>query len=67
MQEDIDLYITLDRLKEASFSRKLNPIAKNVTRRQNLFKPVFRDISTFDTQNPDTGSLIQEIDVEKKI
>lgn len=60
MQEDIDLYIALDR-------PKLNPIAKNVTRRQNPFKLVLRDISTFDTQNSDTGSLMKEIDVEKKI
>ena len=65
-QEEIDLHITRDRLNETSFRCNLNPIAKNIIRRQNLLKLVFKDISIFDVQNPVIGSLMREIDVGKK-
>lgn len=33
MQDDINLYVTRDKLNNASFRQKLDPIAKNVFRR----------------------------------
>lgn len=66
IQEDIDLYITRDRLKEASFRRKLDRIAKYVIRKQNPIELVFKDISTFDAQNLVIGALLIEIDIGKK-
>lgn len=52
IQGEIDLYVTNNRLNEASFRRKLDPIAKNIIRNQNPLELVFQDISTFDAQNP---------------
>ena len=66
IQEDIDPYITRDRLKEASFRRKLDRIAKDVIRKQNPIELVFKDISTFDAQNLVIGALLKEIDIGKK-
>ena len=66
MHEDINMYITRDRLNETSFSRKLDPISKNVMYRQNPRELVFKDISTFDAQNLLIGSLIKEIEIRKK-
>ena len=63
MREDIDLYITRDRLEKASFRRKLNPIAKNVSKRQNSIKLVFKEVSTFVVQNLVTGYFMEERDV----
>ena len=40
MQEDIDMYITRDRLNEAGFRRKLHPMTKNVIRWQNHLEVV---------------------------
>ena len=59
------MYVTSDRLNNTSFGQKLNPIAKNIYRREPL-ELVFKDISTFDAQNPIIGSLFGEIDVGKK-
>lgn len=59
MQEDINLYITRDRLNEASFRRKLDPIAKNAMRRQNPLELNFKDISIFEVQNSLFGSLVR--------
>ena len=50
----------------ASFRQKLNPIAKNIFKRQNPLELVLQDISTFDAQNPIIGSLLRENDVGKK-
>ena len=66
MQEDIDLYITSNRLNKASFRRKLNLIAKNLIQRQNPLESIFKDISTFDIQNPIIGLLVRENDIGKK-
>ena len=66
MHEDMNMYITRDRLNETSFSRKLDPISKNVMHRQNPRELVFKDISTFDAQNLLIGSLIKEIEIRKK-
>ena len=66
MQDDINMYVTRDRPNNASFRQKLNPITKNIFRRQNPLELVFKDISTLDAQNPIIGSLLREIDVGKK-
>lgn len=66
MQEDIDMHITRDRLNEASFCRKLNPIAQNIICRQNQIELVFKDVLTFDAQNLVIGLLMTETDVGKK-
>ena len=66
IQTDINHYVTRDRINDASFRQKLDPISKNILRRQNLLELVFEDISTFDTENPIFGSLFREIDILKK-
>ena len=60
------MYVTRDRFNNASLRQKLNPISKNIFKRQNPLELVFKEISTFDAQNPITGSLIKELDVRKK-
>ena len=66
MQTDINHYVTRDRINNASFRQKLDPISKNIIRRQNPLELVFEDISTFDAENPIVGSLLKELDVGKK-
>ena len=65
MQTDIYHYLTRDKINNASFRQKLDPISKNILRRQNTPESVFEDISTFDAENPIVGSLLRELDVEK--
>ena len=62
IQGEIDLYVTNDRLNEAIFSRKLDLVSKN----QNPFEWLFKDLEHFDTQNPVIENLIREIDIGKK-
>ena len=66
IQSDIDLYVTRGRQNEASFRQKLDTIEKNVWRTENLLALLFKDVSNFDAQNPVIGSLLREIDLEKK-
>ena len=66
MQDDINMYVTRDRPNNTSFRQKLDPITKNIFRRQNPLELVFKDISTLDAQNPIIESLLREIDVGKK-
>ena len=66
MQTDINHYVTKDRINNTSFRQKLDPISKNILRRQNPLELVFEDISTFDAKNPIVGSLLKEFDVGKK-
>ena len=66
IQTDINHYITRDRINDASFWQKLDPINKNIIRRQNPLELVFEDVSTFDAENPIVGSLLREIDLNKK-
>ena len=66
IQTDINHYVTQDRINEASFRQKLDPISKNILRRQNSLELVFEYISTFDAENPIVGSLLTEIDIKKK-
>ena len=65
IQTDINHYVTRDRINDASFRQKLDPISKNILRRQNPLELVFEDISTFDAENPIVGSLLREIDLKK--
>ena len=66
IQIDIKHYVTRDRINDASFRQRLDPISKNILRRQNPLELVFEDISTFDAENAIVGSLLREIDVKKK-
>ena len=67
MQDDINLYVTRDRLNNATFRQKLDQISKiPISRSRNPLKPVFQDISTFDAQNPVAGSLLRELNIGKK-
>ena len=66
MQDDINMYVTRDRLNNASFRQKLHAIAKNIFRRQNPVELVFKDTSTFNAQNPIIGSLLKKLDIGKK-
>ena len=52
--------VTRDRINDASFRQKLDPTSKNP------LELVFEDISTFDAENPIVGSLLREIDLNKK-
>ena len=66
IQTDINHYVTRDRINNASFRQRLDPISKNVLRRQNPLELAFEDISTFDGENPIVGSLLRELDIKKK-
>ena len=66
IQTDINHYVTRDRINNASFRQKLDPISKNILRRQDPLELVFENISTFDAENPIIGSLLRECDVGKK-
>ena len=65
-QTDINHYVTRDRINNASFRQRLDPISKNILWRQNPLELVFEDISIFDAENPIVDSLLREIDVKKK-
>ena len=58
IQIDINHYVTRDRINDTSFRQKLDPISKNILRRQNPLELVFEDISTFDAENSIVGSLL---------
>ena len=66
IQTDINHYVTRDRINDESSRQKLDPISKNILRRQNPLELVFEDISKFDAENPIVGSLLREIDTKKK-
>ena len=59
-QAEIDLYVTNDRLGEASFRRKLDLMSKSIIRNQSPVMLVFKDIflRTFDVRNLKIGSLL---------
>ena len=66
MQDDINLFVTCDRLNNANFRQKLDLIENNIFRRQNPLELVFKDISTFDAQNQIVGLLLKELDLGEK-
>ena len=47
IQWEIDLYVTNNRLNEASFKCRLNPIPKNIIKNQNPIKLLFKDVKHF--------------------
>ena len=57
--------MTRDRINDASFRQKLDPISKNILRRLNPLELVSEDASTFDAENPIAGSLLRETDLKK--
>ena len=59
IQNDINHYVTRDRINDTSFRQKLDPTSKNTLRRQNPLELVFEDVSTFDAENPIIESLIR--------
>ena len=66
IQTDINHYVTRYRINDASFRQRLDPISKNILKRQNPLELVFEGISTFDEENPIVASLLREIDIKKK-
>ena len=66
IQTDINHYVTRDEINNAGFRQKLDPISKNILRRQNPIELVFEDISTFDAENLVVGSSLKELDIGKK-
>ena len=65
IQTDINHYVTRDRINDVSFRQRLDPISKNILRRQNPLELVFEDISIFDAENSIVGSLLREIVIKK--
>ena len=51
--------------EEESIRGKLDPIKKSVWRTENPLVLLFKDVGTFDTQNPVIGSFLREIDLQK--
>ena len=54
-----------DRFNGVCMRDMLNPVDKNVMRKQNPFEIVFKDISKFDTQNPITCTLLSKVESGK--
>ena len=63
MQGEQDLYVTINRLNEASFRRRLEPISKNIWRNKSPIELLFKDVKHFDAQNSVIGSLIKEVGI----
>ena len=66
MQEEIDLLVTDGKLNIASVRQKLDSLYKSILLRQNPFELVFKDVSTFDGQNPLIENLLSEIEIRKQ-
>ena len=66
IQEEVDLYVTNNRLNEASFRRRLDQISKHIITNENPIELLFKDVKHFDAKNPVIGSLIKEVDIGKK-
>ena len=59
--------MTRDHINNTTFRQKLDPIRKNILRRQNLLELVFEDVSTFDAENPILGTLLRELGLKKEL
>ena len=66
IQTDINHYVTRDRINDASFRQKLDPISKNILRRQNPLELVFEDISLLLMQRIQLLLLAQRNRIEQK-
>ena len=58
IQQELDLYVTNNRLNKASFRKRLNPISKNI-KSKNLIEPLFKDVKHFDAKKRIIRSLIK--------
>ena len=67
MQTNINNYVTRDGINNASFRQKLDPIKRDILRRQIHSNFVFEDISTFDAENPIVEYLLRDLDGGKKL
>ena len=67
MQTDISNCVTRDGINNASFRQKLDPIKRDILRRQIHSNFVFEDISTFDAENPIVEYLLSDLDGSKKL
>ena len=67
MQTDISNYVTRDGINNASFRQKLDPIKRDILRRQIHSNFVFEDILTFDAENPIVEYLLRDLDRGKKL
>ena len=47
MSDDINLYVMHDKLNNASFRQKLDPIEKNIFRKQNPLELTFKKFQLF--------------------
>ena len=56
LQEEIDLQVTAGKSNDACVRNVLDPVYKNVLRRQNQYEISFKNISKVDGPNPITGS-----------
>ena len=65
MQTDISNYVTRDGINNTSFRQKLDPIKRDILRRQIHSNFVF--ISTFDAENPIVEYLLSDLDSGKKL
>ena len=59
IQGELDLYITKNRLNEASFRGRVDSLSKNIIRNKNLIELFLKDVKYFGAQNPVIGSLIK--------
>ena len=59
IQQELDLYVTNNRLNKASFRKRLNPISKNIIKSKNLIEPLFKDVKHFDVKKRIIRSLIK--------
>ena len=66
MQTDINNYVTRDRINNASFRQKLDPIKKDILGRQNPLELLIEGVSNFDRENPIVKSSLRELDGGKK-
>ena len=67
IQGELDLYVTNNRLNEAGFRRRLEPISKSIIRNKNPIELLLKNVKHFDGQNPVIGSLIKEFDIGKNL
>ena len=67
IQGVLDLYVTNNRLNEASFRGRLEPISSNIIRNKNPIELLLKNVKHFDGQNPAIGSLIKVSDISKSL
>ena len=61
IQEGINVVVTNNKLRNATYVDTLETAYKNELRKLNPYEVLFKDISIFDVQNPITGSLLSRV------